>query len=317
MNKKGFTIVELLIVIVVTGIIGGFAVFFASESIAASQEKADLNNLDTLNKATQNYILFEETAESDAFLGINSDLDRITELLTTGYIDIRVTPQQDSATFGWNVDEQEWQLFIDGNPYSEPSDGYDFNNITLEDAVNDGMYVFQENNVEYDETSGAVVMDPRKGKLLKSTTKDEYSFTVTWSTNNIDDTRIQFILDYYDETDLDKGEGYAILLRKNTNFCRLHRLYDGTRYSQVETYYYQDSGVIPSYQDDDGWYGETHTTRVSVSRVDANTKNVAIYIDGEFLVDFDYNQTVVGEAVYYGASNHKGRSNETYIYSIS
>ena len=262
MRNKGLTLIELLIVIVVMGIVAGFSVLTVTEVIHASQEKADLNNLNTLNEATDNYIMFEDIDDSDAFAGINSDLDRITQLLVSGYIDIRVTPQQDVATFGWNVDDQEWQLFIDGNPYSEESSGYDFGNITIDDAINDGMYVYQEGNIDYDEEEGRLVFDPRKGKTLKSTSADEYSFTVKWSTENLNDARILFMFDYYDESDLDTGDGFSILFRKNTNFVRLHKVTNGTRFTHVSTFNYASSGIIPNYTVDDSWYGEVHTTKL-------------------------------------------------------
>ncbi|AIO18014.1 hypothetical protein KQ51_00110 [Candidatus Izimaplasma bacterium HR1] len=317
MKNKGFTMIELLIVIVVMGIIAGFSVLTVSEVIHASQEKADINNLNTLNVATENYIMFEEANSTDAFEGINSDLDRITKLLTEGYIDIRVTPQQDTATFGWNTIDQEWQLFVDGNPYSEETSGYNFGDITIDDAINDGMYVYQENNITYDEDEGRLVFDPKKGKTLKSTSADEYSFTVRWSTENLNDARILFLFDYHDDTDLDKGEGFSILFRKNTNFVRLHTLTNGTKFSNPITFNYASSGIIPNYTVDDSWYGEVHTTKLVITRVNSTTKNVAIHVDGVYLTDFNYTQSVIGETVYYGVSNIKKTDSEAYVYSIN
>lgn len=316
MNQRGLTIFEVLIVIVVTGIIASFALVTVNGIVHASQEKSDLNNLNVLNEATENYIMFEDINSPDAFEGISSDLDRITELLTTGYVDKRISPQQSNATFGWNIDDQNWQLFIDGNPYSEPSDGYDFGNISIDDAINDGMYVYQDGNITYDEDNGRLVFDPRKGKTFTSTENDEYSFSVTWSSENLNDARILFMFDYYDESDLDKGDGFSILFRKNTNFVRLHKVTNGTSFSHVSTYYTTTSGIIPDYRVDDTWYGLTHTCKFVITRVDATTKNVAIYVDGERLTDFNYNQAALPGQVYYGVSNIKRTDSEAYVYSI-
>lgn len=317
MNQKGLTIIEVLIVIVVTGIIAGFALVTVSGIVNASEEKADLNNLQVLNDATENYIMFEGITTSDAFDSIGSDLDRLSMLLSTGYIDKRVIPQQENSSFGWNIDSQEWQLFIDGNPYSKPSDGYDFNNISIDDAKNDGMYVYQDSNITYDEDNGRLVFDPKKGKAFTNTDSDEYSFSVTWSSENLNDARILFMFDYYDESNLDKGDGYSILFRKNTNFVRLHRVTNGTRFSNAVTYYTTSSGIIPDYRIDDTWYGLTHTCKFDITRVNATTKNVAIYVDGEYLTSFNYTQEVQQGQVYYGVSNIKRTDSEAYVYSIN
>jgi len=169
----------------------------------------------------------------------------------------------------------------------------------------------------YNEAEGRVELDPKKGKLLNSSTEDEYEFTVEFESEaGTTDARIFFIFDFHDSSNLDKGEGYNILLRQNKNFARLQSISNGTRRSTLETYYYTNSNVIPSKTDDPNWYFTKHIAKIVISRIDADTKNVAIYIDGIFLRDYDYDQEVITETVYFGIGNISGGNAETYVYNI-
>lgn len=316
MTNKGVTLIELLIVIVVLGIISAFSVVAVGEIIKNTKIKADLNNLDTLNQATENYVNRDNITTTDVFEGIDTDYYRIDSLLSLGYIDQRITPQQEDASFGWNVDTQQWQLFVSGNPYNR-YDTYDFSTMTLDDAILDGLTVPSSNLVEYDETNGVITLLNQSGMLLKETSSDEYSFSVTISTQNTSDTRPVFFFDYNDAADdLSKGEGFAILFNRNSAFVRIFKITNGTSYTQSTTFYYSSTGVIPTVATDASWYAGIHTFSFNVTRVNTSTKQMDITVDGQFLKSFTYTKSATSDAVYYGP-NVRGSGSEIYIHEFN
>jgi prepilin-type N-terminal cleavage/methylation domain-containing protein len=219
MRNKGVTLVELLIVIVVIGLISGMAVFTVDIIVQNTRQKVDRENLNTLNTATQRLIEFSGD-DDDPFEGIASDTFRIQYLAEQGYIDHNVVAQQRDAEFGWNSTELMWQLFENGNPFNSFST-YDFSSMTLQDAVNDGMITPNSNIVSYDLDAGHAIIERQSGMMLKETNADEYSFSVTISTENTGDTRPTFFFDYNDSGgNLAKGEGFAILFNRQKCFCK-------------------------------------------------------------------------------------------------
>jgi len=315
MNNKGLSIIELLVVMVVIGIISAFAMISVTAIIENTKAKADLHNLDTLNTATENYIMQNSIESGDVFEGIDTDYYRIEKLLNEGYIDIRVTPKQDGSSFGWNIDNQLWELFTSGNPYNEYA-SYDFSTMTLDDAIADGLIVPSSNLVEYDEEGGYTTLKNQSGMLLKETSSDEYSFSVRLATQNLTDTRPVFFFDYSDSAEnLAKGEGFAILFNRQNAFVRIFTITNGTTYSNSTTFYYSSTGIIPTIATDPLWYANQHTFSFEISRVNTSTKQIDIFIDGEFLKSFTYNRPVTTEAVYYGP-NVRGGGSEIYIYDF-
>ena len=67
MSKKGVTLVEVIAVIVILGIITLIAVPTIGNLINRTRQNADQAIIDSLNQATEYYILMENIVTSDAF----------------------------------------------------------------------------------------------------------------------------------------------------------------------------------------------------------------------------------------------------------
>ncbi len=313
--NKGLTVIELVAILVIMGIISGLAYLGISNVIENSRIKADEANLVVLNQATDNYIFNEGLENEDAFSGINSDYFRIEHLYLMGYLDKIIIASQSEAEFRWNVDEQVWDLIGGENIYNDYGNEYDFSEMTLQDAIDDGATIANPRRVTYDPEDGFVTIEGPVGILMQDTSSDEYSFSFTFSTENLDTAIPMFYFDYYDESNLGDGEGFAVLISKELEEINIYSVVNGRDLSIIERYDYTSSGIIPSNASDPNWYGEIHTIEFDITRKDSSTKNVEIYIDNEFLIDFDYNAVSTSNPNYYGISK-KARTSDIYVHKF-
>jgi len=118
MNKKGFTLVELIIVIVILSILAATSIWGINGLIKKSKIAADQASLQILNKAT---ILYGATQVntlpgSDIFYGIDTDEERMNILKDNRYLSGIISPQQENALFQWEISEQIWKININNIP---------------------------------------------------------------------------------------------------------------------------------------------------------------------------------------------------------
>ena len=73
-RQKGFTLVEIMIVVVIIGLLAAMAIPAFQKVRASSQDKAVLNNARQLSGAADQYYLEYgvSTADKDALIGVNS-----------------------------------------------------------------------------------------------------------------------------------------------------------------------------------------------------------------------------------------------------
>lgn len=117
LKNKGFTLVELLVVISIIAILSAFLVPSLAKSLERSREATDIANLKILNDTSLVY-KYEGNFSADLFEGIDNDNDRIDKLVTEKYLDKAVQAQRKEYSFFWNVDNQKWNyLQIDSGPY--------------------------------------------------------------------------------------------------------------------------------------------------------------------------------------------------------
>jgi len=86
-SKKGFTLVEIMIVVVIIGLLAAMAIPAFQKVRATSQEKAVTNNLRQLASAAQQYFLEEgaTTAAWSDLVGTDKYINQIETVATESY----------------------------------------------------------------------------------------------------------------------------------------------------------------------------------------------------------------------------------------
>jgi prepilin-type N-terminal cleavage/methylation domain-containing protein len=131
-NRKGFTLIELIIVISILGILASIAVPRTNGILEKSKINADKATIKTLNSVTTIYKIEKEIFGEDIFSGLSKDKNRILKLVDQGYLLNEVLPQQKDASFNWGIDKQIWQLYIDDKPIQLSPLGSTFAEISKE-----------------------------------------------------------------------------------------------------------------------------------------------------------------------------------------
>lgn len=108
-NRRGFTLIELIVVIAIFGIILNIAFPKFSGLIQSSKFKADKATVVALNKATS--MLRMTTLIGDLFADekIESE-DLLEELVGKGYLSSDVEVQTKGAKIEWLHDKEKWHL---------------------------------------------------------------------------------------------------------------------------------------------------------------------------------------------------------------
>lgn len=125
-NKKGVTIVELIIVIVIMAVISTFAVYGVTRALENSKQKGDEVVLSNINEATNMLLYHNELTSSSEFYTLESDEERLQYLVDEGLLSSYPEPQIDTNTYVYDTDLKTWTLNgSDGNKiYTETSSEY-------------------------------------------------------------------------------------------------------------------------------------------------------------------------------------------------
>lgn len=111
-KDSGFTLVEILVVIIIISILSVTISFAYSHVIEKAKSNADESSVHTLNVATGVYKFssLNSADTADVFAGIATDAQRIQALIDSNSLLSKVTPQQKNAQFCWLIPDQLWSL---------------------------------------------------------------------------------------------------------------------------------------------------------------------------------------------------------------
>jgi len=86
-SKKGFTLVEIMIVVVIIGLLAAMAIPAFQKVRATSQEKAIVNNLRQIASAAQQYFLEEgvTTVALTSLVGANNYINNVETVASEAY----------------------------------------------------------------------------------------------------------------------------------------------------------------------------------------------------------------------------------------
>jgi len=146
MNKKGFTLIELIVVIAILGILAAIAVPMFTGFTERARIAADQATVRTLNSVTP--FARMNLSGSDPFRDdAKSDEELIEFLIDGGYLDSMVKAQSKDASFKWRKDDERWYLMI-GNSFHTVSlsDGFNFGSNFWSSRI-EGSYTGSSKNI--------------------------------------------------------------------------------------------------------------------------------------------------------------------------
>lgn len=277
-ENKGFTLVELLVVLALLASILAIGVPSYGRYLDASRLKADANSLTLLNKATYLYGAQKSVPPGeDIFRDTNSKAERFEALIEKDLIDKAPVPQTPANVFSWSVSHQRWVDSII-RPDQASLIRYDF---TSGDHAPKDFDLSHERHWENEDG----VLKGSYGRLYIPLEKESYTLSsrAQLEENGEDNSGYGILI----ETSLDSGDpkkdsGYAlqfdrglgnIALRKRTNGSEGHHPVDTFNLNAI------DSEISNK---DNPWWTEPHDLKVTIQKDPDNSgkKKLSLTIDG-------------------------------------
>ncbi len=109
--KKGFTLVEIAVVMLLISVLTGLIVFVMPKIIENANRTVDESDVRNLNSATAAYRTLKRLdGKSDVFEGLTSDIERMQILYDTHHISNIPVPNIKGSVFSWYIDAQKWVI---------------------------------------------------------------------------------------------------------------------------------------------------------------------------------------------------------------
>ena len=303
-RNRGFTVIELLVIISIIMSLSGIAVMKYTQASDAAKVATDMNNLRLLNGVTVNYAALRGLSGADIFAGLTNDAARMQALVTAGLLTGAPTPQKTGEQFNWNVSKQIWQYT--GEAAAAPaapaaSAFYDFYRINLADFLKLGTW-------KQDPSKQG--MQSADGTLFVPNPYTQYSVTTKVNMTNAKDNAVGILFD----TTLGAGNldtGYVLQLNRGELATLVIRRVDGTELAPAVTVTNAQDPTIPAGVDNP-WWNREHDIRLDVTNVSGQNgmKQLTVYIDGKKLnVNYQFAGTASPTGSYTGVKSYGAETN--------
>jgi prepilin-type N-terminal cleavage/methylation domain-containing protein len=263
--KKGFTLIELIVVIAIIAILSMIMIPGLFNYIETTNNSVDMANLRTLNTATSLYKV-EAAPNGDLFDGFSSDLSRQSKLVELSYIREIVSPRKSGANFYWSIDKQVWE-YSESVLAIDSSSHYVFRESLLDDYRRTGTWRKTEDGF----VSG-------NGLLFIPNPEEEYSISsvakLLEGTNGGYGLLIETSL-----TESNRDSGYSIQLDRGLGGVVIRKRTDTRESNVITTVYNRNNGIIPASRSD-AWWTEEHTLKVDVRNSSNPAKKIiTVYLN--------------------------------------
>lgn len=108
-NKKGFTLIELIVVIAILGVLAAILVPSYIAYIEKSRAASDRYALGVLNDSTRFYYAGEPSPNPFEVMGTTDDV-LLQTLVGAGFFSEMPVPKQEGASFNWDYSSKVWLL---------------------------------------------------------------------------------------------------------------------------------------------------------------------------------------------------------------
>lgn len=262
--NKGFTLLEIVIVVAVIAILIGIAVPVANSSLERVRYIADVAQLKSLNDATQAYATKHMIVDNDIFSEFYTDSTRLQRLVDESYFQSAPKPMIDGEEFQWGIKAQRWSYT--GDVFRIVFDeNFDINQFLTQNIG--GAWVATEDGLE-----------GTKSYIFIPNERDEYTITTVAQmeeTNGKNGYKVMFET-YVNENNSKFGDGYSLYYDCTNNEVKIIDPAGktiGTADYTNNTSITQDSSY--------GWWEDEHEIVMDVTRVDDDTKQISVWIDDE------------------------------------
>jgi type II secretory pathway pseudopilin PulG len=286
-DHKAVTLVELLTIVVILGIIASIGVVVIGNLITNTQTKAYRETVESLNKATENYVLWDQIITEDAFQGLDTNSERISVLFSKGYI-TEVQQPNTPYSFVWDISSQLWMLSSEEIEITDsPEIDYNFEEDSLTAVIEQGAVI---TTGSFTDTGTSIVTS--YGLLFIDNNKSNYTIVVNAELDNSTYGGYGILFEtILDENLKDTGfilqvdRGYSsgeIIIRPRINGNEQNPIYRYPVGFDTNGDFVISGGTK---NNSNPWWSQTHNIKMVIEDIDDPTynKQISLYIDEVFV----------------------------------
>lgn len=148
-KKEGFTLVEVLIVMLVISVLVGLITLAMPDILKKANRTVDESDVRNLNTATSAYRTLKRLhGNSDVFEGLTTNIERMLALFDTHHISNIPVPNIKGTSFNWEIASQKWVISGDQMP-SEPEGPVAGGNVVGSSEIEFGTNYWANSIIKY------------------------------------------------------------------------------------------------------------------------------------------------------------------------